>query len=80
MADLQKVQLEFGAWEPDQALLNGQQVPAAQGVIPAKRGYRPFPRIVRAQGFGRVRSRVFDAISTMDLRFRHADERQCRVA
>lgn len=35
--------IEFGAWEPDAALLNGQQAPEAKNVIPAKRGYRFFP-------------------------------------
>ena len=35
--------LEFGAWEPDAALLNGQQAPEACNVIPEKRGYRPVP-------------------------------------
>lgn len=38
--------LEFGAWEPDAALLNGQQAPEACNVIPAKRGYRPFHSLV----------------------------------
>ena len=38
---MNKVALEFGAWEPDAALLNGQQAPEARNCIPAKRGYRP---------------------------------------
>ena len=37
--------LEFGAWEPDAALLNGLQAPEACNVIPEKRGYRPVPAI-----------------------------------
>ena len=37
---MNKVALEFGAWEPDAALLNGQQAPEAKNCIPAKRGYR----------------------------------------
>ena len=38
MAD--KITLEFGSWEPDMALLAGQQAMEAQNVIPAKRGYK----------------------------------------
>lgn len=38
---MRKIALEFGAWEPDAALLNGQQAPEARNCIPAKRGYRP---------------------------------------
>ena len=38
MAD--RITLEFGPWEPDAALLGGQQAPEARNVIPAKRGYR----------------------------------------
>ena len=38
---MNKVALEFGAWEPDSALLNGQQAPEAKNCVPAKRGYRP---------------------------------------
>ena len=41
MAD--RTMLEFGAWEPDAALLNGMQAPEACNVIPEKRGYRPVP-------------------------------------
>ena len=37
---MNKVALEFGAWEPDAALLNGQQAPEAKNCVPAKRGYR----------------------------------------
>ena len=40
------VTVEFGAWEPDAALLNGQQAPEARNVIPAKRGYHPVPSVV----------------------------------
>ena len=36
MADM--ITLEFGPWEPDAALLAGQQAPEARNVIPAKRG------------------------------------------
>lgn len=43
MAD--RTALEFGAWEPDAALLNGLQTPEAINVIPVKRGYRPFPSV-----------------------------------
>lgn len=35
-----KVALEFGAWEPDAALLNGQQAPEARNCVPGKRGYK----------------------------------------
>lgn len=38
---MNKVSLEFGAWEPDAALLNGQQAPEARNCIPGRRGYRP---------------------------------------
>lgn len=38
MAD--KITLEFAAWEPDMALLAGQQVMEARNVMPAKRGYK----------------------------------------
>lgn len=36
-----KTRLDFGAWEPDVAILNGTQAPEAKNVVPAKRGYRP---------------------------------------
>lgn len=39
MAD--RITLEFGPWEPDAALLGGQQAMEACNVIPAKRGYKP---------------------------------------
>ena len=38
---MNRISLEFGAWEPDVALLNGTQAPEAKNVVPAKRGYRP---------------------------------------
>lgn len=38
---MSKVAFEFGSWEPDAALLNGQQAPEARNCVPAKRGYRP---------------------------------------
>ena len=38
-----KITLEFGPWEPDAALLAGQQASKALNVIPTKRGYRYFP-------------------------------------
>lgn len=41
---MKKIRLDFGAWEPDTALLDGQQAPEARNVIPAKRGYRPLHR------------------------------------
>lgn len=39
------VTVEFGPWEPDAALLNGQQAPEARNVIPMKRGYAPIPTL-----------------------------------
>lgn len=42
-----KTLLEFGPWEPDDVLLNGQQAPEARNVIPAKRGYRYLPDVSR---------------------------------
>ena len=36
-----RIRLDFGAWEPDAALLDGRQAPEAKNVVPAKRGYRP---------------------------------------
>ena len=42
-----KVLLQFGAWEPDDVLLNGQQAPEARNVIPGKRGYRSLPGVSR---------------------------------
>lgn len=44
-----KVALEFGSWEPDAALLNGQQAPEARNCIPAKRGYRPMHSLAPMQ-------------------------------
>lgn len=38
---MSKVRLDFGPWEPDVALLNGQQAPEAKNVVPASRGYKP---------------------------------------
>ena len=43
---MQTVTVEFGPWEPDTALLNGQQAPEAKNVIPAKRGYHGVPSLV----------------------------------
>lgn len=47
MAD--KITLEFGPWEPDLALLAGQQAPRARNVIPAKRGWKSAPSPVRGR-------------------------------
>lgn len=38
---LKRFTLEFGAWEPDAALLEGKQAPEAKNIIPARRGYVP---------------------------------------
>lgn len=59
---MNKVSLEFGAWEPDAALLNGQQAPKAKNCVPAKRGYRPM-RGVAAMQFPALSGRVLDAAS-----------------
>lgn len=41
---MEKTVLEFGAWEPDQSPLSGA-LQEARNVVPAKRGYRPFPSL-----------------------------------
>jgi hypothetical protein len=57
-----KVALEFGSWEPDAALLNGQQAPEAKNCIPAKRGYRPCRGVVALQ-FPALSEQVKDGFS-----------------
>ena len=37
---MERRRIAFGPWEPDAALLDGQQAPEARNVIPAARGYR----------------------------------------
>lgn len=59
---MNKVALEFGAWEPDAALLNGQQAPEAKNCIPAKRGYRPM-RGVAPMMYPALSGKVLDAAS-----------------
>ena len=44
-----RVKLDFGAWEPDAALLDGGHAPEARNVIPARRGYRPMHGLAPAQ-------------------------------
>lgn len=59
---MNKVSLEFGAWEPDAALLNGQQAPEARNVTPAKRGYRPLRGILPMQ-YPALEGKVLEAAS-----------------
>ena len=61
-----KTKLDFGAWEPDTALLNGSQASEAKNVIPAKRGYRPLPGSVTLQ-YDSLSSQVKAAYSQRDL-------------
>jgi hypothetical protein len=60
------VTVEFGPWEPDAALLNGQQAPEAQNVIPAKRGYRSMPSMERGR-FDAMAQAVMEMFSTKDM-------------
>ena len=60
-----RIRLDFGAWEPDAALLDGAQAPEARNVIPARRGYRPLPGLV-AQPVPALESRVLGAFSLKD--------------
>lgn len=46
---MKTVKLEFGAWEPDAALLGGGQSPEAKNCIPARRGYRPMRGVAAMQ-------------------------------
>ena len=57
MAD--RITLEFGPWEPDAALLGGQQAQEARNVLPAKRGYRPV-RALNAMNAPALASRALD--------------------
>ena len=59
---MNKVALEFGAWEPDAALLNGQQAPEAKNCAPAKRGYRPM-RGIAPMVYPALTGKVLDAAS-----------------
>ena len=59
---MNKVDLEFGSWEPDAALLNGQQAPEAKNCVPAKRGYRPMRGLLPMQ-YGPLPGKVLDAAS-----------------
>ena len=59
---MNKVALEFGSWEPDAALLNGQQAPEAKNCVPAKRGYRPMRGLLPMQ-YGPLPGKVQDAAS-----------------
>jgi len=43
---LTKFTAEFGAWEPDSAIFNGQQAPVICNVIPAARGYSAMKGLV----------------------------------
>ena len=63
---VKKTRLDFGAWEPDAALLNGQQAPEARNVIPAKRGYRPLYGSVTL-AYDALPSQVKAAYSQRDL-------------
>ena len=63
---VKKTRLDFGAWEPDAALLNGQQAPEARNVIPAKRGYRPLYGSVPL-AYDALPSQVKAAYSQRDL-------------
>ena len=64
MAD--RITVEFGPWEPDAALLNGQQAPEARNVIPAKRGYRPVQSVV-AVTTAALPERVREVYTSKDL-------------
>jgi hypothetical protein len=59
---MNKVALEFGAWEPDAALLNGQQAPEAKNCVPAKRGYRPLRGLLPMR-YGPLPDKVLEAAS-----------------
>ena len=59
---MNKVALEFGAWEPDAALLNGQQAPEAKNCVPAKRGYRPMRGLLPMR-YGPLPGKALEAAS-----------------
>ena len=59
---MKRVALEFGSWEPDAALLNGQQAPEARNVTPAKRGYRPM-RSLQPMQYPALDGQVLEAAS-----------------
>ena len=63
---MKKTRLAFGAWEPDAALLNGEQTPEARNVIPARRGYRPLCGSV-ALAYDALPSQAKAAYSQRDL-------------
>ena len=63
---MNKTRLDFGAWEPDAALLDGTQAPEAKNVVPAKRGYRPLFGVSTMQ-YPALASPVFAAYSVKDV-------------
>ena len=63
---INKTRLEFGAWEPDAALLNGQQAPEAKNVVPAKRGYRPLLGVA-SMTYPALPGRVLSCFSAKDV-------------
>ena len=58
--------IEFGAWEPDAALLSGQQAPEARNVIPARRGYHFFPAQERGR-YPALAAQAMEVLTTKDL-------------
>jgi hypothetical protein len=63
---MQTVTVEFGAWEPDAALLNGQQAPEARNVIPAQRGYRSMPGMDKGR-YAALSDPVLEMFSTKQM-------------
>ena len=63
---MKTIPLDFGAWEPDAALLAGQQAPEALNVIPAKRGYRPMPGMEQGR-YAALAGRAYEMFSVKDL-------------
>jgi len=60
-----EVKLAFGPWEPDAALLEGEQAPKARNVVPARRGYRPLNGLADLQ-FGPLPERARTGFSRRD--------------
>lgn len=63
---VERRRIDFGAWEPDAALLDGRQAPEARNVIPSARGYRPLSGCA-ALGFDALPSAAKAAFSRRDM-------------
>ena len=62
---MDRVRLEFGAWEPDAALYGGSHAPEAKNVLTSRRGYEPMRGVADA-GYGALDSAVKAGYSQKD--------------